>query len=128
VMLHRAVFGSMERFIGILIEHYAGAFPAWLAPTQMVVMNISEHQHDYAQVVVKALQAAGLRAEADLRNEKITRKIRDNSLLRLPYQLIVGDKEKEAGLVAVRSRSGEDLGQMTVAALIERLRSELIPG
>jgi len=128
VMLHRAVLGSMERFIGILIEHYAGAFPAWLAPTQMVVMNISEHQHDYAQVVVKALQAAGLRAEADLRNEKITRKIRDNSLLRLPYQLIVGDKEKEAGLVAVRSRSGEDLGQMTVAALIERLRSELIPG
>jgi len=127
-MLHRAVLGSMERFIGILIEHYAGAFPAWLAPTQMVVMNISEHQHDYAQVVVKALQAAGLRAEADLRNEKITRKIRDNSLLRLPYQLIVGDKEKEAGLVAVRSRSGEDLGQMTVAALIERLRSELIPG
>ncbi len=118
----------MERFIGILIEHYAGAFPAWLAPTQMVVMNISEHQHDYAQEVVAQLRDVGLRAEADLRNEKITRKIRDNSLLRLPYQLIVGDKEKEAGLVAVRSRSGEDLGQMTVAALIERLRSELIPG
>ncbi len=128
VMLHRAVLGSMERFIGILIEHYAGAFPAWLAPTQMVVMNISEHQHDYAQEVVAQLRDVGLRAEADLRNEKITRKIRDNSLLRLPYQLIVGDKEKEAGLVAVRSRSGEDLGQMTVAALIERLRSELIPG
>ncbi|SFN18869.1 threonyl-tRNA synthetase [Formivibrio citricus] len=127
VMLHRAVLGSMERFIGILIEHFAGAFPLWLAPTQMVVMNISEHQADYAQEVVAQLKIAGLRAEADLRNEKITRKIRDNSLLRLPYQLIVGDKEKEAGLVAVRSRTGEDLGQMTVAALIERLQTELNP-
>jgi threonyl-tRNA synthetase len=128
IMLHRAVLGSLERFIGILIEHHAGAFPLWLAPTQMVVMNISEHQLDYAQEVVAQLRSAGLRADADLRNEKITRKIRDNSLLRLPYQLIVGDKEKEAGLVAVRSRSGEDLGQMTVTALIERLRTELQPG
>ena len=128
IMLHRAVLGSLERFIGILIEHHAGAFPLWLAPTQMVVMNISEHQADYAQEVVAQLKIAGLRAEADLRNEKITRKIRDNSLLRLPYQLIVGDKEKEAGLVAVRSRTGEDLGQMTVAALIQRLQTELNPG
>ena len=127
IMLHRAVLGSLERFIGILIEHHAGAFPLWLAPTQMVVMNISEHQADYAQEVVAQLKIAGLRAEADLRNEKITRKIRDNSLLRLPYQLIVGDKEKEAGLVAVRSRTGEDLGQMTVAALIQHLQTELNP-
>lgn len=127
IMLHRAVLGSMERFIGILIEHFAGAFPLWLAPTQMVVMNISEHQADYAQEVVAQLKIVGLRAEADLRNEKITRKIRDNSLLRLPYQLIVGDKEKEAGIVAVRSRTGEDLGQMTVAALVELLQTELNP-
>lgn len=127
IMLHRAVLGSMERFIGILIEHHAGAFPAWLAPTQIAVMNISEHQADYTEEVVAQLQVAGLRAVADLRNEKITRKIRDNSLLRLPYQVIVGDKEKEAGLVAVRSRTGEDLGQMTVSALIQRLQTELNP-
>lgn len=125
IMLHRAVLGSMERFIGILIEHHAGAFPLWLAPVQMAVLNISEHQADYAQEVVAQLKLAGLRVDADLRNEKITRKIRDNSLLRLPYQLIVGDKEKAAGLVAVRSRTGEDLGQMTVAAFIEHLQTEL---
>ena len=127
VMLHRAVLGSMERFIGILIEHHAGAFPAWLAPVQIAVMNISEHQADYAKEVTAQLQLAGLRSVADLRNEKITYKIREHSLQRLPYQLIVGDKEKTAGLVAVRSRTGEDLGQMTVAALIERLQTELNP-
>ncbi|MBS1155449.1 MAG: threonine--tRNA ligase [Proteobacteria bacterium] len=125
IMLHRAVLGSLERFIGILIEHHAGAFPLWLAPVQMVVMNISEHQADYTQEVAAQLQAAGLRAVVDLRNEKITYKIREHSLQRLPYQLIVGDKEKAAGLVAVRSRTGEDLGQMTVSALIERLQTEL---
>ncbi len=125
VMLHRAVLGSMERFIGILIEHHAGAFPLWLAPVQMVIMNISEHQADYAEEVMTQLKSAGLRAFADLRNEKITYKIREHSLQRLPYQIIVGDKEKAAGLVAVRSRTGEDLGQMTVAALIERLHNEL---
>ncbi len=125
VMLHRAVLGSMERFIGILIEHHAGAFPAWLAPVQIAVMNISEHQAGYAKEVTAQLQLAGLRSVADLRNEKITYKIREHSLQRLPYQLIVGDKEKAAGLVAVRSRTGEDLGQMTVAALIERLQTEL---
>lgn len=126
VMLHRAVLGSMERFIGILIEHHAGAFPLWLAPVQMAVMNISEHQADYATEVTAQLKAAGLRAVADLRNEKITYKIREHSLQRLPYQIIVGDKEKAAGLVAVRSRTGEDLGQMTVAALIERLQADPI--
>jgi threonyl-tRNA synthetase len=124
VMLHRAILGSMERFIGILIEHYAGAFPLWLAPEQVVVMNISEHQADYAAKVARRLQEAGLRAVADLRNEKITYKIREHSLQKLPYQLIVGDKEVAAQKVAVRTRKGEDLGQMPLEAFIERLRGE----
>jgi threonyl-tRNA synthetase len=128
VMLHRAIVGSMERFIGILIEHYAGAFPLWLSPVQLVVMNISEAQADYAAAVAAELRMAGFRAQQDLRNEKITYKIREHSLQKLPYQLIVGDKEKAAGLVAVRSRNGEDLGQMPVAALLKRLQAELKPG
>jgi len=126
VMLHRAILGSLERFIGILIEHHAGAFPLWLAPVQMVVMNISQAQDEYAMQVSKTLQAAGFRAQLDLRNEKITYKIREHSLQKLPYQLIVGDKEMAAGLVAVRTRQGEDLGQMSVAAFIERLRADLV--
>ncbi|WP_283150235.1 threonine--tRNA ligase [Silvimonas soli] len=126
IMLHRAIVGSMERFLGILIENFAGSFPLWLAPTQLVVMNISEHQSEYVQEVTQMLTQAGFRVQADLRNEKITYKIREHSLQRLPYQLIVGDKEKAEGLVAVRSRSGEDLGQMSVAALIERLKTELL--
>lgn len=126
IMLHRAIVGSMERFLGILIENFAGSFPLWLAPTQLVVMNISEAQADYVAEVAQKLKAAGLRVQSDLRNEKITYKIREHSLQRLPYQLIVGDKEKAAGLVAVRSRSGEDLGQMTVEALLERLKPELL--
>ncbi|MGV8933469.1 MAG: threonine--tRNA ligase [Gallionellaceae bacterium] len=125
VMLHRAILGSLERFIGILVENHAGAFPLWLAPVQMVVMNISQAQEDYARNVTQMLQFAGFRVESDLRNEKITYKIREHSLQKLPYQLIVGDKEMAAGLVAVRNRQGEDLGQMSVAALIERLRAEL---
>ncbi|WP_200916924.1 threonine--tRNA ligase [Jeongeupia sp. HS-3] len=126
IMLHRAVLGSLERFIGILIENFAGSFPLWLAPTQFVVMNISDAQRDYADFVAQALREKGFRGEADLRNEKITYKIREHSMQRLPYQLIVGDKEKAAGLVAVRSRSGEDLGQMTLEALIERFSGELL--
>jgi threonyl-tRNA synthetase len=125
VMLHRAILGSLERFIGILIEHHAGAFPLWLAPVQMVVMNISQAQDEYATQVSKTLQAAGFRTQLDLRNEKITYKIREHSLQKLPYQLIVGDKEMAAGLVAVRTRQGEDLGQMSVAAFLERLRADL---
>ncbi len=125
VMLHRALFGSLERFTGILIEHYAGAFPLWLAPVQMVVMNISEAQEEYAGKVVEALRASGFRVQSDLRNEKITYKIREHSLQKLPYQLIIGDKEVAASLVAVRSRSGEDLGQMSVEALVQRLHTEL---
>jgi threonyl-tRNA synthetase len=124
VMLHRAILGSMERFIGILIEHHAGAFPLWLAPEQVVVMNISEHQAQYASEVARRLREAGLRALADLRNEKITYKIREHSLQKLPYQLIVGDKEVAAQKVAVRTRKGEDLGQMSLEAFIERLRGE----
>ena len=125
VMLHRAILGSLERFIGILIENYSGALPLWLAPVQAVVLNISEKQTDYAAEVAQKLHSAGIRAEADLRNEKITYKIREHSLNRLPYQLVVGDKEKAEGMVAVRTRGGQDLGQMPVQALIERLQNEV---
>jgi len=124
VMLHRAILGSMERFIGILIEHYSGAVPVWLAPVQAVVLNISEGQADYAARVAEMLRVAGFRAESDLRNEKITYKIREHSMQKLPYQLVVGEKEKAAAKVAVRARGGEDLGQMSVDDFIARLRSE----
>ncbi len=127
VMLHRAILGSMERFIGILIEHHAGAMPLWLAPVQAVVINISEGQAAYARQLAEALTAAGLRAEADLRNEKITYKIREHSLQKLPYQLIVGDKEVAAKAVAVRTRGGGDLGQLPVAEAISRLKAEAAP-
>jgi threonyl-tRNA synthetase len=127
VMLHRAILGSMERFIGILIEHHAGAMPLWLAPEQVVVLNISEHQADFAGQVARDLESAGLRAFADLRNEKITYKIREHSLQKLPYQLVVGDKEVAANAVAVRTRSGSDLGQMPIDEFIKRLKSELSP-
>jgi threonyl-tRNA synthetase len=127
-MLHRAILGSMERFIGILIEHHAGAFPMWLSPIQLVVMNISQAQEQYATKVAQQLKDAGLRVQLDLRNEKITYKIREHSLQKLPYQLILGDKEVAADLVAVRTRSGEDLGQMTLATLLERLQTEIKNG
>jgi len=124
VMLHRAIVGSMERFIGILIEHYAGAMPLWLAPVQVAVLNISEHQGEYAASVTEKLQKAGFRALADLRNEKITYKIREHSMQKLPYQVIVGDKEVAANVVAVRTRSGDDLGQMGLDVFMARLESE----
>ncbi|OGA43444.1 MAG: threonine--tRNA ligase [Betaproteobacteria bacterium RIFCSPLOWO2_12_FULL_62_13] len=124
VMLHRAILGSFERFIGILIEHYAGAMPLWLAPVQAVVMNISEHQIDYARSVAEHLRKAGVRAEADLRNEKISYKIREHSLQKLPYHVVVGDKEVAAQQVAVRTRKGEDLGRMAVEGFIARIRAE----
>ncbi len=125
VMLHRAILGSLERFIGILVENHAGALPLWLAPVQMVVINISQAQEEYAESVTATLRASGFRVQSDLRNEKITYKIREHSLQKLPYQLIIGDKEMVASLVAVRNRQGEDLGQMSVEALIERFRTEL---
>ncbi len=124
VMLHRAIVGSMERFLGILIEHFAGAFPVWLAPVQVAVLSISEHQAEYAARVASALREAGWRAAEDLRSEKISYKIREHSLQKLPYQLVVGDKEKQAETVAVRTRGGEDLGSMSLEAFIARLRSE----
>ena len=125
VMLHRAILGSLERFIGILIEHYAGAMPPWLAPVQAVVMNISAAQADHVADVVRQLKAAGVRAEADLRNEKISYKIREHSLKKLPFQLVVGDKEVAGNWVAVRSRKGDDLGQMPVAAFLSLLQTEV---
>lgn len=125
VMLHRAILGSLERFIGILIEHYAGAMPAWLAPVQAVVINISEAQAGYAASVAEKLKKAGFRAESDLRNEKISYKIREHSLQKLPFQLVVGDKEMAAQKVAVRSRKGEDLGQMPLDAFFSLLKSDI---
>jgi threonyl-tRNA synthetase len=125
VMLHRAILGSLERFIGILIEHYAGAMPAWLAPVQAVVMNISEAQAGHVAGVAETLKKAGFRVEADLRNEKISYKIREHSLQKLPFQLVVGDKEVAAQLVAVRSRKGEDLGQMSLDAFLSLLTSDI---
>jgi threonyl-tRNA synthetase len=124
VMLHRAIVGSMERFIGILIEHHAGAFPLWLAPQQVVVMNITERQAQYASDIKNKLVNQGLRATADLRNEKISYKIREHSLQKLPYQVVVGDREMQAGTVAVRTRSGEDLGAMSLDAFTARLQAE----
>jgi len=125
VMLHRAIVGSLERFIGILIENYAGALPLWLAPVQAVILTITDRQSGYARELQTRLKAAGLRVLADLRNEKITYKIREHSLQKLPYQLIVGDKEMQALHVAVRTRGGEDLGAMPVDALVARLREEV---
>ncbi len=124
VMLHRAIVGSMERFIGILIEHHAGQFPAWLAPVQAVVMNITDAQADYVDESTKALANQGFRVVSDLRNEKIGYKIREHTLQRVPYLLVVGDREKENGQLSVRSRGGEDLGTMSVADFAARLRQE----
>jgi len=124
VMLHRAIVGSMERFIGILIESHAGALPTWLAPVQAVVMNITDAQADFVESAHAALVKAGFRAAKDLRNEKIGYKIREHTLQRVPYLLVVGDREKENGQVSVRTRSGEDLGVMTLDAFVARLREE----
>ena len=124
VMLHRAIVGSMERFIGILIEHHAGALPAWLAPVQAVVMNITDAQADYVREVTQALVDKGLRVQSDLRNEKVGYKIREHTMQRVPYLLVVGDREKETGSVSVRTRSGEDLGSMLLSDFTERLVTE----
>lgn len=124
VMLHRAIVGSMERFVGILIEHYAGALPLWLSPVQAVVLNITDAQRDYAEKLAKRLREAGFRVESDLRNEKIGFKIREHTLQKIPYLLVVGDKEVESGAVAVRTRSGEDLGSLSVDALLAQLHRD----
>ena len=125
VMLHRAILGSFERFLGILLENHAGALPAWLAPEQVVVMNIAESQSEYAESVVQLLQKQGFRVKADLRNEKITYKIREHSLQKIPYLLVVGDKERDANQVAVRARGNVDLGVMPVSAFAERLQNDV---
>ena len=125
VMLHRALFGSLERFIGILIEHFEGNFPVWLAPQQAVVVNITDKQRDYAEDVVSTLKAQGLRVATDLRNEKVGFKIREAELSKMPYVLVVGEKEREAGTVAVRGRHGADLGVMSIADFVTHLQTEI---
>jgi threonyl-tRNA synthetase len=125
VMLHRAIVGSMERFIGILLEHYAGAMPLWLAPVQVVVMNVTDRQESYVREVEGALRQAGFRVATDLRNEKITYKIREHSIQKLPYQLVLGDKEVAAKTVSARTRSGENLAPVPLEAFISRMRSEV---
>jgi threonyl-tRNA synthetase len=125
VMLHRAIVGSLERFIGMLVENHAGALPAWLAPVQVAVLNITDSQADYAAEVAKTLRNQGLRVELDLRNEKITYKIREHSMQKLPFILVVGEKEKAAGAVAVRARGNQDLGAMPLEAFIARISKDI---
>src|SRR4029079_13489492 len=126
IMVHRALLGSMERFFGCLIEHYAGAFPLWLSPVQAVIIPISDVKHmAYAEQVVAQFQAAGLRAEIDASKERMGAKIRQAQLQKVPYMLIIGDKERDAGTVSVRLRSGDDLGAQSVAALITRMTGEV---
>jgi len=125
IMLHRAIVGSLERFIGILIEQHAGALPTWLAPVQVAVLNITDAQADYAQNVAKMLQNQGYRVELDLRNEKINYKIREHSMQKLPYILVVGDQEKAAGAVAVRARGNQNLGAMSLEAFAQKLASDI---
>jgi threonyl-tRNA synthetase len=124
-MLHRAVLGSMERFIGILIENHAGALPTWLSPTQVVVLNITDKFAEYAESVVKKLRDLGIRADIDLRNEKVNFKIREHTLQKVPYLLIVGQKEQETQQVAVRSRQGEDFGAMSLDAFLAKFQAEV---
>jgi threonyl-tRNA synthetase len=125
VMLHRAIVGSLERFIGILIEESAGALPAWLAPVQVAVLNITDAQADYVRSVAKTLQNQGLRVNIDLRNEKITYKIREHSMQKLPYLIVVGDKEVAAGTVAVRARGCQDLGVMPLDAFVQKILGDI---
>ena len=125
VMLHRAILGSLERFIGILIEHYAGALPAWLSPIQAVILNITDRQGPYAESVAKSLREQGFRVDSDLRNEKIGFKIREHTLRRIPYLLVVGDREMDNGTLSVRTRSGGNIGSMAAEEFAERLASEV---
>jgi threonyl-tRNA synthetase len=126
IMIHRALLGSIERFFGILIEHYEGKFPTWLAPVQAVILNITDRQSDYAGKIEEALKNQGLRVESDLRNEKIARKIREHTLQRVPYMLVIGDREEESHTVAVRTRGGKDLGSMSIDEFAKGLQAELV--
>ena len=125
VMLHRAILGSFERFMGILIEHYAGKLPLWLSPVQAMILTISEKQNEYAKKITQILQKRGVRANYDLRNEKIGFKIREHTLQKVPYLLVIGDKEVESNQVAVRSREGADLGVMTIDTICDTLMQEI---
>jgi threonyl-tRNA synthetase len=125
VMLHRAILGSFERFIGILLEHHAGSLPTWLAPAHAVVMNITDNQAEYARNVVESLKKQGFRVVADLRNEKIGFKIREHTIQRIPYLLVIGDREVESNSVAVRTRTGEDFGSMPLEQFSSRLAAEV---
>ncbi|MBW2522232.1 MAG: threonine--tRNA ligase, partial [Deltaproteobacteria bacterium] len=127
IMIHRALMGSLERFIGVLIENYAGAFPTWLAPVQARIMNITDAQNEYSEKVYRELRKAGVRMEKDLRNEKLNYKIREAQLAKIPYMLVVGDREAEAGTVAVRERSGKNLPPMSVADFAAKVREECGP-
>ena len=124
IMIHRALMGSIERFFGILIEHYGGAFPTWLAPVQAVVMNITDQQEAYVAAAVTQLKVAGFRAEADLRNEKIGFKIREAEKAKIPFMLVAGKREVESGTFSVRGRSGSNLGTMTAAEVVDLLQAE----
>jgi threonyl-tRNA synthetase len=126
VMLHRAILGSLERFIGILIEHYAGALPIWLSPVQAVALNITDRQADYVRGVTNALRDKGFRVESDLRNEKIGYKIREHTLQKVPYLLVVGDREVEHRTLALRDRKGKDLGAIGLEELVARLGDEVV--
>jgi threonyl-tRNA synthetase len=125
VMLHRAILGSFERFIGILIEEYAGAMPAWLSPLQVAILNITDNQADFCREIEQTLKDLEFRAHADLRNEKIGFKIREHTIQKVPYQLVIGDKEVESKTVTVRLRTGEDLGSMSIDAFIELLAQDI---
>jgi threonyl-tRNA synthetase len=125
VMLHRAMFGSLERFTGILIEHHAGKLPLWLSPVQAVVLSITDKQDDYVRTVTETLKKQGLRVETDLRNEKVGFKIREHTLQRVPYLLVAGDREAGSNSLAVRTRSGKDLGAMSVDTIASRLAEEV---
>jgi len=125
VMLHRAILGSLERFIGILIEEYSGSFPTWLAPAQVVIMNITDNQADYVLQVEETLKKQGVRAKSDLRNEKISFKIREHTLQRIPYLLVTGEREVSGRTVAVRTRSGEDLGAMSLNGFLDHINADI---
>jgi threonyl-tRNA synthetase len=125
VMIHRVVFGSIERFIGVITEHYAGAFPTWLSPVQVKVLPITDRAAEYSKELVQKLEAGKIRSEVDLRNEKIGYKIRSAQLEKIPYMLVIGDKETEAGTVAVRTRDGKDLGAMSFDAFVEMIRRDI---
>jgi threonyl-tRNA synthetase len=127
-MIHRALLGSLERFIGVLLEHYAGALPLWLSPVQTVVANINEEQSDYCALVLKKLKQNGIRAVFDLRNEKIGHKIRENAMQKIPYIIVAGNKEKDLNSVSVRARGNKDLGIMSVDDFISLVKSNGVPG